>query len=274
MNAPVPVNDLDRAIQALAKSPSAMPDLYRALQAGDANGEIWFLMPYQNELEGERLQLKEGMTLPFAVMNDEKGEIAMLFSSGERLDEGLEKGQVPPKTFLAGAMPAKQALEILGACGLRAIINRSCATGSITIGPDMMRDLANGEALKPAGTRGESRVRKSFSAIGAADYPTYLVQPLFEVLKQHAQFKAAWVFGPPKDAPDAGPLPRYYLGVLMEPRDDKVFLDFNIVAQTAAQKRCTVELSLMDESNPAEIAKLFRSARPFFVAAGYQPPAG
>lgn len=268
------MNDLDRAIKALGKSPSAMPDFYRALLAGDDKGEIWFLIRYQNELEGERLQLKNGMTLPFEVMSDEKGEIVMLFSCAERIDEALEKGKVPPKTYLGAAMPAKQALEILGKCGLRAIINRSCATGSITIGPDMMRDLANGEALKPGSTRGQGPVRRTFSTIGPADYPTYLVQPLFEVLKQHPQFKAAWVFGPPKNAPAAGPLPRYYLGVLMQPRDDQVFLDFNIVAQTAAQKRCEVELSLTDETNPAEIAKWFRSAQPFFVAAGYQPPAG
>jgi hypothetical protein len=263
---------LDRAIKALARSPSAMPEFYRALTAGDANGELWFLMPYHPEMEDAMMELKNGQPLPFAVMRDEKGEIAMLFSSGERLEEGLERGHVPPRTFLAGTMPAKQALEILGKCGLRAIINRSCATGNITIGPDMMRDLASGEALKPQDLGIREPVTKTLGILDAADYPTFLIQPLFEVMRQHGQFKAAWIFGPPKSAPSSAGLPVYYVLTLMDPRDEKLFHEFNIVAQSAKVKRCEVELSLAKEKDTAEIMKLFRASAPFFRAADYQPP--
>jgi hypothetical protein len=272
VNPLIPANDLDRAIKALTRSPSAMPEFYRALTAGDANGEIWFLMPFHPEFEDQKFCLQEGSPLPFAVMKDEKGEIAMLFSSEERLEEGLERGKVPPRTFLAGSMPAKQALEILGATGLRAVINRSCTTGSIIIGPDMMRDLASGEALKPLGLGICEPVTRRLGILDPADYPTFLIQPLFEMMRQHGNFRAAWIFGPPKDAPPSADLPAYYVLTLMEPPDEKLFHDFNIVVQSAKGKRCKVELSLTNPADTEEIAKLFRSAPPFFKAADYQPP--
>jgi hypothetical protein len=249
-----------------------MPEFYRALTAGDANGELWFLMPYHPEMEDAKMELKSGSTLPFEVMRDAKGEIAMLYSSGERLEEGVEKGKAQLRKCLAGTMPAKQALEILGKCGLRAAINQWCSTGSILIGPDMMRDLASGEALKPMALGSGQPGTKRFSIINPADYPTYLIQPLFEILRQHGQFKAAWIFGPPKSAPPTAGLPVYYVLTLMDPRDEKLFHEFNIVAQSAKVKRCEVELSLAKEKDTAEIMKLFRASAPFFRAADYHPP--
>jgi hypothetical protein len=49
---------------------------------------------------------------------------------------------------LAAAMPAVQMLEILGKAELRAVINELCATGEITLPPNLMRDLADGSALR------------------------------------------------------------------------------------------------------------------------------
>ena len=72
-----------------------------------------------------------------------------IFSSAARLDESLKNNRIPGRTYTAGAMPAVQLLAILGQAELRAIINKSCATGELTIPPDLMRGLADGTTLKP-----------------------------------------------------------------------------------------------------------------------------
>jgi hypothetical protein len=260
----VPSNELDRALTALRRSPAGTPEFYRQLAAGD----LWFLMRYHPELENQNVQIRSGSPLPFVVLKDEAGEVVPLFSSEQRLDEALKNGKVPPRTYLAGSMPARQVLEILGATGLHAIINKSCATGSVVVPPDLMRDLANGTALKPPGLEGPM-MERTLSRLDAADYPTDLIQPLFEFLRHHANFRAAWVFGLPKDTGGKGGKPVYQLAVLMEPRDEAVFHDFNLVAQAARGKECEVSLSLLDETDAAEVARLFSQAQPFYVAADY-----
>ena len=131
----VPTNDLDRAIMAMRRSAAGTPEFYRQL----AQGELWFLVPYHPEVEDADIELKNGSPLPFAVLRDDQGEVVPLFSSEGRLHEGLERGRVPPRTYLCGDMPARQVLEILGHAGLRAVVNKSCATGEVTIPPDLMR---------------------------------------------------------------------------------------------------------------------------------------
>ncbi len=112
----LPVNDLDRAIRAVQKSPAAMPDVYRHL----CEGELWFAIKYHPELEdGGGLELQNGDPVPFAMLDDGKGHTYVpLFSSDARFDESLERGKVPEKTFIAAAMPAKQILEILSKLNL------------------------------------------------------------------------------------------------------------------------------------------------------------
>ncbi len=253
---------------AFQRSDSATPDLYREL----AQGEIWFLVPYHPEVENAVLQIKNGSPLPFARIKDGEGQIVPLFSSSQRLDEGLKKAKVPPKTFSAASMPARQALEILGHVGLRAIVNKACSTGSITIPPELMRDLANGKALKPLAMGGGETKQVSLAVLDPADYPTDLIQPVFELIRKHKNFKAAWIFGPP---PVPG-FPRdpniFYLLLLMDPRDPVLFHDFNMVVQTATKGVLRVEMSLADEKDPAYIVNIFKQAKPFYVAADYHPP--
>src|SRR5690349_20173167 len=132
----IPMNELDRAIMAVGRTRAGMADLYRLL----VQGELWFLVRYHPEIEGEVLKLENGSPLPFAMLADAQGGIVPLFSSEARVEEGLEKGRVPPRTYTAGTMPAVQVLEILGKAGLRAVVNKSCATGELVLPPDLMRD--------------------------------------------------------------------------------------------------------------------------------------
>jgi len=259
----VPSNDLDAALLALKRSAAATADFYRQL----ATGDLWFLVKYHPELEGEAMQIQSGSPLPFVVLMDEAGEVVPLFSSEQRLEEGLENSDVPSHKYLAGSMSARQVLEILGATGLRAIINKSCATGSVVLPPDLMRDLADGTALKPL-PLDSSKEEKVLNRLDPADYPTNLIQPVFDFLRCHANFRAAWIFGPSRNANDPAK-PVYQLAILMEPRDEALLHDFNLVAQAAKRMACEVELTLLDETDAAEVARLFQRAQPFFVAADY-----
>src|SRR5947209_17213591 len=105
-----PTNALDRAIMALSRSRAATPEFYRRL----AEGELWFLIRYHPEIEGEVLELKNGSPMPFIRFKEAEGDAVALFSSLARAEEGLKQGKVPARTFSTGSMPARQALEILG----------------------------------------------------------------------------------------------------------------------------------------------------------------
>src|SRR5580765_235587 len=115
------MNELDGAIRALRRSKASLPDFCRAI----TKGELWFLVPFHPEIEGECMEIKNGSPMPFAMLEDEKGAVVPLFTSDTRLDEALTNGNVPPNKYSAAAMPAIQVLEILGKAGLRAVINKS-----------------------------------------------------------------------------------------------------------------------------------------------------
>ncbi|HVM49391.1 MAG TPA: hypothetical protein VMU04_15290 [Candidatus Acidoferrum sp.] len=69
--------------------------------------------------------------------------------------------------------------------------SQDCATGDLTIPPNLMRDLANGTALKPLPPKVEERLLQK---LDPADYPTEVIQAAFEVMRRHRNFRAAWVF--------------------------------------------------------------------------------
>lgn len=254
----VPVNALDRAILALARSKAATPEFYRQL----AEGELWFLLHYHPEIEGEMLELKNGSPIPFAVHNDGKKEQVMLFSSEERVDEALEKGQVPPRTFSVGSMPARQILEVIGKAGLWAIVNRSCSTGVVVIPPNLMRDLADGSALRPLPDKHE-RQEGRLNILNPADYPTGLVQAVFECVRKHPKFRAVWIFGDP-NPPAQGR--GYQLLIFMEPRDEMLFHDLNMIVQAA---RAGDEVGL-GQLTAEDVKLIAGQAQPFYAAPDYR----
>ena len=255
----VPANDLDRAILALRRSKAATPEFYRQL----AQGELWFLLHYHPEIEGEKLELKNGMPMPFAVYKEDGKEFVMLFSSEARVDEALQEGRVPPRTFSAGSMPARQILEVIGKSGCSAILNRSCATGAMMLPPDLLRDLADGSALQPVASPGE-RQEGQLKILDPADYPTALVQAVFEFVRHQPAFRAIWIFG---TLPALASGREYQLLFYMDPRDEVIFHDLNMIIQ-AARDGVTVHLGLLTEDDLKRIAA---AAPPFFTAPDYRP---
>jgi hypothetical protein len=259
------MNDLDRAIIAMRRSQAALPDLCREL----IKGELWVLVPYHPEVEGECIELKHGSPLPFAMLQDAKGAVVPLFSSEARLDEGLKKGKVPSNKYSAAAMPAIQALAILGKADLRAVVNKSCATGDITIPADLMRDLADGTALAPSPTR--EKEKGSGNIVNPADYPTHLIQPAFEVMRRHRNFRAAWIISLAQEKASEA---RWQLLILMEPPDEQILHDLNLAVASVRTRPDEIGLGLLDETDSSCIQAIFRKAAPFYVASDYVVPDG
>ena len=253
--------NLDRAIHALGKSTAALPEVYRRL----TEGNLCALMPYHPEIEGEILQIRNGSPFNFAMVQGPEGaEAVLIFSSEARADESLTAGNVPLNTFCVGSMEARQMLEILGAMNMTALLNKGCATGAFLIPPDMMRDLASGEALKPAGMGTDEGVQQTFKIVEPADYPTNLIQPLFETLRRDRKFRAAWVLRKPELTAEGGT--HYALMILMDPRDEVLAHAFNVVLSNSVTRPDEVMLSFVDETDHAYIAQLLKAAAPFYRA--------
>jgi hypothetical protein len=263
MSSPVPTNELDQAILALQRSRAAFPDLCRCV----GQGELFLLIRYQPDLVDAAVELKNGAPFPFARIQTDRGESVLAYTSVERAQEGLAKGQVPDMQFVIGSMPARQALEVIGKMNFSMTLNQGCATGQVVLPPDLLRDLADGTALKPLPPSGQVE-NITLKIMDPANYPTGVVQDAFELFRRHAAFRAAWIFTR-SDTPEA-----YYMIVVMQPRDAALFHDFNLVAAAAAGKQHPVHAQLADENDAGQIAVLFNAGRPFYQAVDYPSPPG
>jgi hypothetical protein len=173
---------------------------------------------------------------------------------------------VPLNTYATAAMNARQMLEVLGAMNLRALLNRSCATGCFTMPANLMRDLASGVALQPQPIGSEPQ-ELTLQMIDPADYPTDLIQPLFESLRKHREFRAAWVMQRQETAAAGGR--HYQVMLLMDPRDEVLVHDFNMVLTAACHEPDAVSFALMNEEDAAYTRSLFALAQPFYRAADF-----
>lgn len=261
-------NDLDRAIATFARHVSHLPELFRQLAAAE---EILALVPYHPEVESAgSITIENGSPFIFVRWRDDEGEVVPLFTSPARVDEGVQRAGAEPGKYSSGSLSGHDMFEILGAMNLRAVLNPHCATGSFTMPPDLMRDLASGRALQAQGITAPEQEQGTLLFIDPADYPTDLVQAVFEVVRQHREFRAIWIFGSPKPAAKPG-LKRYQLLVLMEPRDDAVFHDFNVVSQNACRETAEVHLGLLPENDPEKLRHFMEQApAPFYAAPGFE----
>lgn len=262
------MNELDRAIMAMQRSPASAPELYRQLIAGD----LCFLLPYHPEMEGGFMQIQNGSPFPFCVQPQPDGEeIVPIFSSEARVEESLRKGEVPPNQFLCGIMPAVQVLEIIGKTGFAAVLNRGCATGELALPAELLCDLADGSIFKPTGL-GET-IHAAVTVLNPADYPTDLIQRAFEFIRHHRAFRAAWVFLLPAHVAASGGMQKYQLLFLVSPRDKPLLHDLNLALNCSPPKGVVFEIGTVDETDTVQIMTLFAKAQPFYLAQDFTRPA-
>lgn len=265
MKIPIPLNDLDKAILAFQRSQAALPDLLRHLCLGN----LWLLIPYHPEVANQKMTYLEGQPMPFLRVQTGNGVMVAVFSSEARALEGMKQGKVRPRTYMPAEMSAKDVLGMLGKMNLAMAVNMGCSTGDISLPPQSLLKLASGAAFQPVPDGPAEQL--TLDKVAPADYPTDLVQAMFEVFRRHHQFRAAWIFTrtiPGQPAPARKP---YYVMIFMQPRDEAVFHDFSLVAKSVNQEY-EVNLSLTPADTPECVADIFRQAPPFYVAADYQPP--
>jgi hypothetical protein len=185
--------------------------------------------------------------------------------------EGMKKGKVRPRTYMPAVMSAKDVLGMLGKMNLTMSVNKGCSTGDISLPPESLLRLASGAVFNPPPLDGNETERLRLEKIDPADFPTDLVQAVFDFCRQHGHFRAVWVFTRAIAGQAASAHKAYYILVLMEPRDATLFNDFNMVAKSVRREH-EINVSLTESNAPECIADLFRQAQPFYVAADYQPP--
>lgn len=257
------MNALDRALMSVRRSLAGAPELYREL----IKGELCFLLPYHPEMaDGDgRMSLQNGSPFPFCVQTGPDGqEVVPIFSSDARLGECLRSGPYQLNQFLCGTMPAVQVLEIIGKCGFPAVLNRGCATGELTLPPELLCDLADGSIFQ----RAQPTKTKSTAllTLNPADYPTDLVQRAFEFIRKHRAFRAAWVFLLPDDASTSTAPKKYQLVFLMSPTDEVILHDLNLALHLSPPKGIEFELGVVEETDSDQTAALFAKAQPFYRA--------
>jgi hypothetical protein len=267
MKVPIPLNDLDKAIMAFQRSQAALPELLRRL----CEGNLWLLVPFHPEVANQDMQYLEGQPMPFLRIQTSKGVMVAVFSSEARALEGMKKAKMRPRTYMPAVMSARDVLGMLGKMNLAMAVNKGCPTGDISLPPQSLLKLASGAAFKPPTMDDKGSERLRLDKVDPADYPTALVQAVFEFCRQHGQFRAVWIFTRAIAGQPAPARKPYYLLVLMEPRDVALFHDFNLVAKSVSREY-EINLSLTGSNAPECIADLFRQAQPFYVAADYQPP--
>lgn len=266
------MNALDKAIADMKRGPVAQPELYRRL----SEGELWMLIPWRPGIEGTEVEFKQGAPLSLVALPHKEGQVIPIYSSEERMAEGLSRGRVPPDTYAGLPVPAKTLLGSIGEAGFHASVNFYCATtGQVELPPDVLRKLGDGSALKPVKITGRRpKAKELLDVIQPADYPTAIVQPLFEHFKQHRNFRAAWIFEVPKSARPPGGARHFKVLVEMEPRDDALYHDAEIVMSAMPKDGSVISGGLLNEKDRRAIARMFRQAQPFFVATDYEQPGG
>ena len=263
MNTDIPLNELDRTIAAMQKSRAAFPDFCRAV----CEGSLWPLIPFEKGKAGDLIEIANGQPFPFVLLREPEGQAVPVFTSEARAEEGVRRAKVSKYAYSICHLQAMQFLEILGTTKFGAVFNKGCATGSITIWPDLMRDLVSGAAFKPHSLSQGDMLEQKVDLLNPADYPTELVQRAFESFRRHKNFRAAWVFGGEKDGKRG-----YHLLALMDPRDEAIYHDFNLTVHSNHSQAYGIFLGLLDERDQTYVENFFRQAKPFYVAADYPLP--
>ena len=110
-----------------------------------------------------------------------------------------------------------------------------CSTGDVSLPPESLLKLASGAAFNPPPFHSKNAERLRLDKVDPADYPTALVQAVFEYCRQHGQFRAVWLFTRTMAGQPAAARKAYYVLVLMEPRDEALLHDFLLVGQVREQ---------------------------------------
>lgn len=258
-----PLNDLERLLAKPKLGPQDYPELFRLLR----ETELVFLLPYHPELEGEALGVQNGDPLPpFVVWSSpQSGPRVPIFSSLDRAQEACRKTGAKDNAYALCDMPGQHLFQLL-ACQHNGIaINPATTFQAIMLDLEGVKQIA-AEPVSEHETGPNTRGRVKL--LTPADYPTKLVQSLFQYLRGSSGVRAAWLA---KDLTRTEPGTSYIIMLLGEFDRAKVKDGIIIVAGSAINKDETVYVGFLDEDN-TEALTVAQKFTPFYAAPDYQSP--
>lgn len=261
MSMPEDWNELDRDIRRVQKDKTALLSLFRRM----ISAEFDVLMPYQSEMEGEKIKIENGAPFPFALFDSPNGPYVVAFTSPARAEEGITAGKMAPNSFLSGVVNGRDLCEIIGAMKFDLVLNKSCKTGEVRLNDALLCDIANGEALhgRPAPEGGRMTLHK----VDPAHYPTDITHAAFEKMRQHSAFRAAWLLAQHDEKESC-----YVLMTLINPPSDQLRHELNVLVQLARSKSdLAVRVAQLNLEQPDNVTGAFRQFEPFYTASGFDP---
>ena len=257
-----PLNELERALAGALRGPQGNPELFRQLRAA----ELAFLLPYHPEMEG-KAELKNGDAFPIVVWGNDRGQFVPVFTSMGRADEALETVKAGDRKYSVAEMKGQWLFEVL--CGMKrqAVLNPACGTGEVYLNLKVVTMLADGSMFQPA--EPPDREEGTVQIVNPADYPTDLLQPIFQFLRGRPEAKAAWLFERPLPP---GAKDRYFVFAVLVAGDAKVLKqDFNVVGSGTSQAPGGFGVMVLDPKDPTH-AELVQKFQPFYAAPDFRRP--
>ena len=260
-----PLNDLERAYAAM-RGPEHYPNLFRLLR----ESTLVFLIPYHPEMEG-MMGLGNGDPLPPFVVwkNPKDGECIPLFTSIERAEMACKKIGASDTQYNLCEMKGAELFHLISCQPHHIIINPATDYGEFFLDNNGVKKLADGSILKPMDDIPQ-QIQGRMQIVEPADYPTDLLQPLFQFLRGRKEVRAAWLF---KHAQPPDPNRPYYAFALKVTGDFRaVQQDFTIVLINLSEKENMDFGTLqVDDSNP-ELIKVTEKFPAFYAAPDYKAP--
>jgi len=259
-----PLNDLERLLSNPKFGPESYPEMFRLLR----ESELVFLLPYHPEMEGA-IGLKNGDALPPFVVwenkQEKRGARIPIFSSIERAQEACKKTGARDNQYALAEMKGKELFHLISCQEHSIVLNPATSGRALFLDMEGVKQVAAAPYLeKNTGPQKQGKVQ----FLTAADYPTNLVQALFQRFRQTPGVQAAWMT---KELNRTEPGTAYIVVVIATCDHEKLRQDILIVAGSAIHKDETCFVSFIDSTNAQGMAVTAKFT-PFFAAPDFKAP--
>jgi SseB protein C-terminal domain/SseB protein N-terminal domain len=252
-------DDLERAFQSALRGQEGYPELFRQLHAG----RLFFLVPHHPENEGEK-EITNRDRVPLVKVRGPDGkEYVPVYTKKRHAHHAMKDLN---QRFDIVEMLGREMFAVLANHRVQVALNARSGLGQIRMNETTVARIADASILHlPEGPRQHGQVQ----IVDPADYPTAMVQPLFQFLRGCADVRAAWIFR--QVAPDPPEIPCYVFGLLMPAENRAVMEDFSTICATSRPKHTEFGVFKIDLAEPA-LAALLKQHPPFFAAPNFHWP--
>lgn len=257
------LNDLERAFVAAARGPEGRPEFFRQLR----DSQLSFLTSSNYGGQTTRTTSSSG-SLSFQVWAKKKEACIPIFTSVERVEQALKKTGRQFNRQNVFQMKGDKLFQAITARKppIGVIINPGCDTGEMFLDATAVKLLANGAILKPL--RPEKRESGMVHIVEPSDYPTQLVNSLFQYFRRYGTVRAAWLFRHQPEPSSAEPT--YIVGLVLTNADGarRIEQDLTVVAKGIRPiVKCSA--TVLDLTDPA-VAKTVANHMPFYSVPDFE----